>query len=113
MRKVPQHELQHSRPNLPEDDAGDDSNGFDDFGKRCECDSPKFITHSLVFHGYYGCGGVGPWRKKEGKTNHSFHAGFMRPKMSLELLYLSPSTRKRIRPLSGRGKMGWGERKEM
>lgn len=44
-----QHELQHSRPNLPEDDAGDDSNGFDDFGKRCECDSPKFITHSLVF----------------------------------------------------------------
>lgn len=33
MQKVTQHELQHSRPNLPEDDAGDDSNGFDDFGK--------------------------------------------------------------------------------
>lgn len=112
MRRITQHKLQHSRPNLPEDDAGDDSNGFDHFGKSCECDSPKFIIHTLVFHRYYGCGGVGPRRKKEGKTNHFFRAGFMRNKMNLGLLYLSPSTRNRICPLSGKGLEG-EERKEM
>lgn len=110
MRRITQHELQHSRPNLPEDDAGDDSNGFDHFGKSCECDSPKFIIHTLVFHRYYGCGGVGPRRKKEGKTNHFFfRAGFMRNKMNLELLYLSPTRKKNLSAL-GKRHGGGGEK---